>query len=122
VNLADGLRVVKRLAVAPLKSCRSLALYSSLMVDRDTDVDVDALYFFPDRPVSDEQARRMLEGSPEERAEVISHLLRYAEWDDIWSFVSRDEVREIFTALELPPSLRTAWARMLKIEPVLSEG
>jgi hypothetical protein len=86
------------------------------MVERDPGVDVPALYFFPDRPVTDEEARRMLAGTPRERATVVSHLLRYAEWDDIWSYVSRDEVREIFAALDLPDSLRAAWARMLKIE------
>lgn len=36
--------------------------------------------------------------------------------DDIWSFVSRDDVREIFPELDLPESLRTAWGRMLKVE------
>ena len=91
-----------------------------MMADRDTNVDVPSLYFFPDRPVSEEQARRMLAGSAGERAEVISHLLRYAEWDDIWRYTSRDEVREIFTALDLPDSLRAAWARMLKIEATVS--
>jgi len=59
-------------------------------------------------------------GSPDERAKVISHLLRYAEWDDIWRYVSREEVRESFAELDLPESLRRAWARMLKIEAVLS--
>lgn len=86
------------------------------MVERDAGLDVRSLYFFPDRPVSEIEARGMLAGTPEERAVVISRLLRYAEWDDIWSYVSRDEVREIFAALDLPDSLRAAWARMLKIE------
>ena len=90
------------------------------MANRDTGVDVPSLYFFPDRPVSEARARVMLAGSVEERAEVISHLLRYAEWDDIWSYVSRDEVREIFATLELPDSLRAAWGRMLKVEAVVS--
>lgn len=90
------------------------------MSERETDVGRPALYFFPDRPVTEDEARRMLAGSPEERAQVVSHLLRYAEWDDIWRYVSRDEVREIFPTLDLPDSLRVAWARMLKIEPVLS--
>ena len=62
----------------------------------------------------------LLEGSVEEKADVISHLLRYADWEDIWTYVSRDEVRDIFTTLDLPDSLRAAWARMLKIAPVLS--
>ena len=56
------------------------------------------------------------EGTKEERAWAISHLLRFAQWDDIWLYVSREEVREIFPTLELPETLRQAWARMLKIE------
>ncbi len=47
---------------------------------------------------------------------MISHLLRYAQWDDIWTYVSRDEVREIFPELDLPENLRNAWGRMLKVE------
>jgi hypothetical protein len=42
--------------------------------------------------------------------------LRYAQWNDIWSYVTRDEVREAFPELDLPPNLRTAWARLLKVE------
>lgn len=75
------------------------------------------LYFFPDAEISAEDLRRILaEGSEEERAWAISHLLRFAQWEDIWHHVSREEVREIFPVLELPASLRAAWARMLKIE------
>ena len=76
-----------------------------------------SLYFFPDEKVTEEQARRWLrEGPPVKRAWVISHLLRYAQWNDIWSYVTRDEVRESFPELDLPANLRVAWARMLKIE------
>ncbi len=79
----------------------------------------DALYFFPDRRVTADELRTILtQGSLEQRAWAISHLLRYAQWDDIWTYVSREEVREIFATLELPENLRSAWARMLKIETV----
>jgi hypothetical protein len=75
------------------------------------------LYFFPDQNVTEDEARRLLrQGSATERAWVISHLLRYAQWDDIWNYVSRDEVREVFPTLDLPENLRQAWARMLKVE------
>ncbi len=78
---------------------------------------VGTLYFFPDREVTEKELRRLLsEGAQESRAWAISHLLRFAQWDDIWTYVSRDEVREIFPLLELPENLRTAWGRMLKIE------
>ncbi len=120
MNLADAPNAVKRPPPEHLKSARELALYSLVVANRDADVDVPSLYFFPDRPVSEARARLMLAGSVEERAEVISHLLRYAEWDDIWSYVSREEVREIFTTLDLPESLRAAWGRMLKVEAVVS--
>lgn len=75
------------------------------------------LYFFPDQKVTAEEARHLLrQGTVEQRAWVISHLLRYAQWDDIWTFVSREEVKEIYADLDLPENLRNAWARMLKIE------
>jgi len=75
------------------------------------------LYFFPDREVTAAELRRLLDdGPPAERAWAISHLLRYAQWDDIWTYVSRDEVREVFPTLDLPDNLRNAWGRMLKVE------
>lgn len=76
-----------------------------------------SLYFFPDRDVTDGELRALLrEGGEEERAWAISHLLRYAQWEDIWTYVDRDEVREIFPVLDLPDNLRQAWGRMLKVE------
>jgi hypothetical protein len=75
------------------------------------------LYFFPDQEVTAEELQGLLENGPRERkAWAISHLLRYAQWDDIWLYVTRDEVREIFAELDLPENLRTAWGRMLKVE------
>lgn len=77
----------------------------------------DSLYFFPDRSVTAPALRRVLrDGSREERALAVSQMLRYAQWDDLWSYVSRDEVRALFPYLDLPAGLRSAWARMLKIE------
>jgi hypothetical protein len=77
----------------------------------------EPLYFFPDQEVTAEELREILaEGSSDRRAWAISHLLRYAQWDDIWTYISREEVRDIFPTLDLPENLRTAWGRMLKIE------
>ncbi len=75
------------------------------------------LYFFPDQPVSADELRILLrDGSAERQAWAISHLLRYADWEDIWSYTTREQVRTHFSDLDLPASLRTAWARMLKVE------
>jgi hypothetical protein len=75
------------------------------------------LYFFPDKQVTEEEARRLLRhGTNEQRAWVISHLLRYAVWDDIWTYVTRDDIREFLPGLELSENLRSAWGRILKVE------
>ncbi len=75
------------------------------------------VYFFPDEAIGADAVREILAGDDDERrAWAVSHLLRYAQWDDIWEFVSRDEVRELFPRLDLPDNLRAAWGRMLKVE------
>jgi len=75
------------------------------------------LYFFPDQKITAQEVLHLLhQGTLEQRAWVISHLLRYAQWDDIWTYVTREEVKEIFPVLDLPENLRQAWGRMLKIE------
>ena len=51
--------------------------------------------------------------SLDERAEVVSRLLTYAEYDEIWTWTDRDTVRELFDRLDLPDRLRAAWARNL---------
>ena len=77
------------------------------------------LYFFPEREVTGEELEEMLHGgSHEDRCAAISCMLRYAQWEDIWDYVSRDDVRELFDDLDLPERLRAAWARMLKIESI----
>lgn len=78
---------------------------------------IESLYFFPDQRVTEGEVRQLLrQGTQEQRAWVISHLLRFAQWDDIWTYVSREEVKEIFPQIDMPENLRQAWARMLKIE------
>jgi hypothetical protein len=77
----------------------------------------DTLAFIPDRPMSEAQLRRLLaEGSPEMRAWAVTRLLQFAEWDEIWAYVTRDQVGELFPLLDLPPKLRAAWARLLRLD------
>jgi hypothetical protein len=87
------------------------------MSGKGTTEAASSLYFFPDRDMSEEQLRTLLAtGSRPERAAAISQMLRYAQWDDIWTYVSRDTVRDLFAELDLPENLRAAWGRMLKVE------
>jgi len=77
----------------------------------------EILAFIPERPMTAEQLRKLLaEDSEEMRAWAVTRILLYAEWDEIWRFVSRDQVCELFPLLELPDALRTAWARVLRLE------
>jgi len=99
-------------------------LYSEPMTGHDSDSKDRAiervaasLYFFPEERVTEARLREILEsGSRQERCWAISHLLRYAQWDDIWLYVTREQVRDLFPEIDLPEKLRAAWARMLKIE------
>lgn len=75
-----------------------------------------SLYFFPDREITESRLRLLLAGPPPERAWAISHLLRFAQWEDIWLYLSREEVRDALPTLELPENLRQAWARMLRVD------
>lgn len=75
------------------------------------------LYFFPSDEVTEAELKEILAGDdPAKKAWAVSHLLRFAQWEDIWAYVTRDEVREIFPELEMPEKLTAAWARILKIE------
>lgn len=88
-----------------------------LSEDEAFDESEERLYFFPEDDVSEEELTAILSSEDRERrAWAVSHLLRYAQWDDIWTYVDRQAVREIFPDLDLPENLRAAWARMLKIE------
>lgn len=82
-----------------------------------TPVASQPLYFFPDKSVTETELRQILSnGTPGERAWAISHLVRYAVWDDIWHWTTRDEVRALLPQLELSDTLRAALARMLKVD------
>jgi len=79
--------------------------------------DDETLAFIPEREMTAAELRRLLaEGSRETRAWAVTRLLLYADWDEIWRYVTRDEVAELFPELDLPPALRSAWARMLRLE------
>ena len=84
--------------------------------DRSGTNPTTSLYFFPEHQISAAGLRTLLrEGTASERAWAVSHLLRYARWDDIWTFVERDEVRELLPDLDLPEKLRHGWAKILEI-------
>jgi hypothetical protein len=77
----------------------------------------EPLKFIPDRAITPSELRKLLaEGPRDLRAWAVARLLLYADWDEIWTFVNRDEVIELFDDLDLPAPLRAAWAKMLRID------
>lgn len=72
-------------------------------------------YFFWDYEISDEEIRRILrDGSPSEKAWVISRILEYAKWDDIWRYLTLADIREHLAHLHFRrPQDRELWAYAL---------
>lgn len=74
-------------------------------------------YFFWDYDVSEEDVRRILAGDDRyEQAWVISRLLEAARWDDIWAYISVDDIRQHWDDLTFrAPYFREAWAHALDL-------
>ena len=73
-------------------------------------------YFFWDYDISEEDIRRILRGDNEvEKAWVITRILEYARWEDIWRYLTLADVRENFQRLGLKPYIRNLWTYALGV-------
>lgn len=72
-------------------------------------------YFFWDYEISDEEIRRILhDGAPSEKAWVISRILEYAKWDDIWRYLTLADIRDNLANLHFRrPQDRELWTYAL---------
>ncbi len=73
-------------------------------------------YFFWDYDITEEEIHDILRGDNEvEKAWVITRILEYARWEDIWRYLTLDDVRENFEQLSFRwPRDRELWAYALK--------
>jgi hypothetical protein len=73
------------------------------------------LYFFWDYDLSEQDIRRIVrQGDPAEKAWVISRILEYAKWDDIWRYLTVGEIRRNFERLAFRRAQdRELWAYAL---------
>ena len=73
-------------------------------------------HFFWDYDITEEDIRRILtNGNQTERAWVITRILEYAKWDDIWCYLTIGDIRENFEHLRFRlPQDRELWAYALK--------
>ena len=81
-------------------------------------------YFFWDYDLSEEEVRAILAGDDEHRkAWVISRILNAARWEDIWKYVTPEDIRAHFELLRFrTPYLRGLWAHALEVWAKAQEG
>ena len=73
-------------------------------------------YFIWDYDLTEGDVRRILQGDNEvEKAWLITRILEYAKWDDIWRYLTVDDVRENFERLGMKPYQRDLWAYALEV-------
>jgi hypothetical protein len=75
----------------------------------------ERIYFFWDYDITGDEIRRILcHGTQAERAWVISRILEYAKWDDIWRYLTVADIRQGFEHLRFRhPQDRELWAYAL---------
>lgn len=81
-------------------------------------------YFIWDYDLSEEDVRQILTGDDEYRKVwMISRLLNAAFWDDIWQYITLEDIRTYFDQLHFrTPYLREAWAHALEVWSREEEG
>jgi hypothetical protein len=75
------------------------------------------VYFFWDYDLTEEDVREILAGDDvHRRAWVISRILNAARWDDIWKYITVDDIRAHFDLLRFRlPYLRELWTHALEV-------
>jgi len=74
------------------------------------------LYFFWDYDITEEEVREILRGDDEPRKVwVMSRILEYARFDDVWCYVTPSDLRQYFERLHLRPQVREVWARAIEV-------
>jgi hypothetical protein len=85
--------------------------YNGTMSEHGTPAQNQRPYFLWDYDLTEEQVRAILSGDDEvEKAWLITRILEYARWDDIWRYLTVDDVRENFDRLRFRwPRDRELW-------------
>jgi len=77
---------------------------------------LDCPYFLWDYNISETEFNRILRGENEtERIWAISRLLESARYDDIWKYISLNEVKTMFPKLKLKSPVCQAWEYALQV-------
>lgn len=73
-------------------------------------------YFLWDYDLDDEQINAILHGENEvEKAWLVGRILTHAKFEDIWKYLTLDDIIEIFPKLHLPQKVKENWERSLSV-------
>jgi hypothetical protein len=72
-------------------------------------------YFFWDYDLTEADVQQILrEGEPHEKAWVITRILEYAKWNDIWHYLTPTDIHQNFDLLRFRrPQDKELWAYAL---------
>jgi hypothetical protein len=73
-------------------------------------------YFIRDYDLTEADVREILQGDDEgQKSWLVALLLESARYEDIWKYISLDELRGIFPKLQLKPQVQAAWEFALHV-------
>lgn len=73
-------------------------------------------YFLWDYDLSENQIRRILRGSNEvERLWLITRIIMHAKFEDIWQYLTLEDIVRVFSKLRLPLKSKQSWQRALNV-------
>jgi len=73
-------------------------------------------YFIWDYDLTEDDVRKLLaSGTETEKIWIMSRILESARYDDIWKYVTYEQVKTWFPKLRLKKPIRQAWERALYV-------
>jgi hypothetical protein len=73
-------------------------------------------YFLWDYNLNEEQINQILHGQNDvEKLWLISRILTHAKFDDIWKYLTAQEIVNVFPKLKLPTKVKRDWERAFNV-------
>ena len=73
-------------------------------------------YFLWDYNLSENQIHTILHGNNEvEKLWIIARIITHAKFDDIWQYLTLEDIVRVFSKLRLPLKSKQNWQRALNV-------
>lgn len=77
---------------------------------------VQTPYFLWDYELTDSKIRKIIKGSNEvEKIWLVSRILTHARFEDVFKYLTINDIVNIFPKLSLPSNIKDAWKRALSV-------